>query len=145
MCSYNTSVHEATKCTPYQLVFGKFARERSSEPLSQNEILQTYNDYLINFVTKLHGMRTQAKENLITAKEKTKMYYNRKIYPLEIKIEDNIFLLQRGKIKKLDNQYTGPHEVLNILGKGNVKINIKGKPTVIHVNRLKRSHKYINL
>ena len=54
--SYNTSVHEATKCTPYELVFGKLAREPSSEPLSQNEKFQTYVDYLINFVTQLHQM-----------------------------------------------------------------------------------------
>ena len=59
---------------------------------------------------------------------------------MEIKIRDNVFLLRGGKIKKLDNQYTEPHEVLDVLGKGNVKIDIKGKPTVVHVNRIKRSH-----
>ena len=120
--------------------FGKLARKPSSEPLSQNEKLQTYDDYLIIFVTQLHEMQTQARENLITAKEKSKMYHERKVNPLEIKIGDNVFLLKGGKIKKLDNQYTGPHEVLDALGKGNVRINIKGKPTVVHVNRIKRSH-----
>ena len=70
MFSCNTSVHEGTKCTPYELVFGKLAREPSSEPLSQQEKLQTYDDYLINFVTQLHEMRTQPRENLITAKER---------------------------------------------------------------------------
>ena len=85
-------------------------------------------------------MRTHARENLITAKEKLKMYHDRKINPLEIKIVDNVFLLKGGKTKKLDSQYTGPHEVLYVLGKGNVKINIKGKPIVVHVNRIKRSH-----
>ena len=67
------------------------------------------------------------------------MYHDRKINPLEIKIEDNVFLLKGGKIKKLDNQCTGPHELLGVLGKGYVKINMKGKPIVVHVNRLKRS------
>ena len=73
MFSYNTSVHEATKCTPYQLVFGQLAREPSSEPLSENEKLQTYDDYLINFVTQLHEMRTQARENLMKAEGKSKI------------------------------------------------------------------------
>ena len=76
MFSYNRSVHEATKCTPYELFFGELAREPSSEPLTQNEKLQTYDDYLINFVTQLHEMRTQAIENLITAKERSKMYHD---------------------------------------------------------------------
>ena len=40
----------------------------------------------------------------------------------------------------MDNHYTGPYEVLDILGKGIEKINIKGKPTVVHVNQLNRSH-----
>ena len=64
MFSYNTSVHEGTKFTPYELVFGKLAREPSSEPLSQQEKLQNYDDYLISFVTQLHEMRTQPRENL---------------------------------------------------------------------------------
>ena len=67
----------------HELVFGKLAREPSSEPLSQQEKLQTYHDYLINFVTQLHEMRTQARENLISAKERSKMYDDRKINPLE--------------------------------------------------------------
>ena len=84
-------------------------------------------------------MRTQARENLISAKEKSKIYYDKKINPLLVKIEDNLFLLKGVKIKKLDSHYTGPYETLEVLGKGNVKISYKGKPTVVHINRLKRS------
>ena len=59
------------------MVFGKSAREPFSEALSQQEKLQTYDDYLINFVTKLHEMRKQTRENLISAKEKSKIYYDK--------------------------------------------------------------------
>ena len=45
-------------------------------------------------------MRTKGRENLISAKEKSKIYYNKKINPLEVKIGDNVFLLKGGKIKK---------------------------------------------
>ena len=78
MFSYNTNVYEGTKCTPYELVFGKLAHEPSSEPLSQQEKLKTYDDYLINFVTQLHEMSTQARKNLVSAKEKSKIYYDEK-------------------------------------------------------------------
>ena len=67
-------------------------------------------------------MRTKARENLITVKEKSKMSNDRKINPLEKKIVDNVFLLKGGKIKMLDNQYKGTHEVLDVLGKGNVNL-----------------------
>ena len=109
-------------------------------PVTQQEKLQIYDGYLMNFVTQLHEMRTQAKENLILAKEKWKIYHDKKINPLEVKIEDNAFLSKGGKIKKLDSHYTGPYEILEVLGKGNVKISYKGKPTVVHINRLRRSH-----
>ena len=56
------------------------------------------------------------------------MYHDRKTNLLKMKIGDNVFLLKGGKIKKLNNQYTA-----------------KGKPTVVHVNRLKRSHIYLYL
>ena len=85
-------------------------------------------------------MRTQARENLLSAKEKSKIYYDKKINPLGVKIGDNVFLLKGGKIKKFDSHYTGPYEILEVLGKGNVKISYKGKPTVVHITRLKRSH-----
>ena len=85
-------------------------------------------------------MRTQDRENVISAKEKSKIYYGKKINPLEVKIGDNVFLFEESKIIKLDSHYTGPYEILEVLGKGNVKISYKGKPTVVHINRLKRSH-----
>ena len=83
-------------------------------------------------------MRTQARKNLNSAKEKSKLYYDEKINPLEVKIGDNVFLFKGGKIKKLDSYYTGPYEILEVSGKGNVKISYKGKPTVVHINRLKQ-------
>ena len=33
-----------------------------------------------------HEMRTQARENLISVEEKSKIYYDRKINPLQVKI-----------------------------------------------------------
>ena len=57
-----------------------------------------------------------------------------------MKIGDNVFLLKEGEIKKRDNHYTGPYKVLEVLGKGFDKISYKGKPSVVHINRLKRSH-----
>ena len=88
-------------------------------------------------------MRTQARENLISLKKKTKIYDDKKINPLGVKIGDSAFLLKGVKIKKLDNDYTGPFEVLEVLRKGNFKINYKRKPTVVHINRLKRSHVHV--
>ena len=85
-------------------------------------------------------MQTQTRKNLISAKEKSKIYYDQKINPYKVEIGDNVLLLKGGKIEKLDKNYTRPYEILEIWGKGNVKISYAGKLTAVHISRLKRSH-----
>jgi len=50
----NTSLHEATKYTPYELVFGKIARIPSNELLAPEDKLASYDDYLINLYRQMH-------------------------------------------------------------------------------------------
>ena len=46
--SYNTMIHEGTRCTPYELVFGKLARQTSKEPLPEHEKLETCDDFNVD-------------------------------------------------------------------------------------------------
>ena len=85
-------------------------------------------------------MREIARQNLIAAKQKSKEYYDRKIYPQNFKIGDSVFLLEGGELRKFENQYSGTYEVLEILGKGNIKISIKNKPKIVNINRLRLSY-----
>ena len=57
MFSYNTSVHEGTKCTPYELVFGKLARLPSGDPLPEYEKILIYNMYMTKLITKFQDRR----------------------------------------------------------------------------------------
>ena len=86
--SYNTSVHEGTKCTPYELVLGKLARLPSNITPPEHEQLETYDMYMTKLITKLHQMHSIARDNLIAAKEKSKVYYDKKINPQNFKIGD---------------------------------------------------------
>ena len=43
--SYNTSVHEGTRYTPYEIVFGKLPRMPSYAPPTEGEQLPTYKNY----------------------------------------------------------------------------------------------------
>ncbi|KAL0130397.1 hypothetical protein PUN28_002219 [Cardiocondyla obscurior] len=124
MFNYNTCVHEATRHTPYELVFGKIARVPTDEPL----------------VTQLHNLQVNAFRNVTEAKEKSKKHYDKKINPKIFKPGDYVFLLKGPKPGKFGNQYTGPHEVLEILNKNNVRIRIKKNTKVVHPNRLRVSY-----
>jgi len=79
--NYNTSIHEATKHTLYELVFGKIARISSNELLAPEDKLASYNHYLIHLVTQLHAIQTNARKNIVETKFKSKKYYDRKISP----------------------------------------------------------------
>lgn len=103
--NYNTNVHEGTKHTPFEMVFGKIARTPSGIPLGEREKLATYDDYLIQLVTQIHEIQKLGRENLIQAKEKAKEYHDRKINAINFKVGEPVFLLKGPKPGKLGDHY----------------------------------------
>jgi len=136
--SYNTSIHESTGYTPYELVFGKLARQPSSE-ITDDMKEKTYDDYLYQLITNIHDLQELARECLIASKMKSKYYYDRKINPQAFQINDQIFLLNEPKRGKLGDQYSGPHIITDILPNGNIKIFVKGKSRIVHPNKLRKT------
>jgi len=101
------------------LVFRKIARIPSNGLLPPEDKLTNYDDYLINLITQLHALQTNAHENIIEAKIKSKKHYDKKINPQTFKPGDYVFLLKGPKPGKFGDQYTEPHEVLEILNRNN--------------------------
>lgn len=137
--SYNTSTHETTGYTPYELVFGKQARLPSSEIANNMENPKTTDDYLTQLMTDIYNLQELARKNIIASKIKSKRYYDRKINPQYFQIDDKVFLLCEPKKGKLGNQYSGPYTITDILPNGNIKLFIKRKQKIVHPNKLKRS------
>ncbi|KAG5311375.1 POL3 protein, partial [Pseudoatta argentina] len=54
-----------------------------------------------------------------------------------IKPGNYVFLLKEPKSDKFGDQYTGPHEVLEILNRYNIKIGIKKNSRIVHSKRLR--------
>lgn len=135
--SYNTSIHESTGYTPYELVFGKLARQPSSEITSDLKE-KTYDDYLYELITNIHDLQELARECLIASKIKSKYYYDKKINPQTFQINDQVFLLKEPKKGKLGDQYSGPHTITDILPNGNIKILVKGKLKIVHANKIRK-------
>jgi len=141
MLSYNTSVHEGTKYTPYELVFGRTAYISTSEPSLEGEPNITYVEYLTLLFNKLKHAQKVARDNLTMAKTKSKYYYDKKINPYIFNESDYIYLLKQSQKGKLDNQYIGPFVILDKIGNHNVKLAIGRKRTkIVHEDKLKKAN-----
>lgn len=86
MFSSNTSVHEGTRYTPYELVFGRVAEMPSGDPAANAGKDETYNQYLTTLFNKLKDTQALARENLRSAKVRSKTYYDRKSRPRDFRI-----------------------------------------------------------
>ncbi|KAM0735252.1 Retrovirus-related Pol polyprotein from transposon 17.6 [Formica fusca] len=137
MFAYNTSVHEGTNYTPYSLIFGHLPRTPSSSVIPEDATEQPYQDYLTNLFKILKNSQGLAKQNLIQSKEKSKIYYDKRINVQNFKVNDKVYLLKEPIKAKLDDQYTGPYKILEMLPMNNARIDFRGKPRVVHINKLK--------
>jgi len=140
MFSYNTSVHEGANYSPYELVFGRIARLPSAHPLIEENIEPTYHEYITNLFHKIRDLQTQAHLNLVQAKERSKKYYDRNINPRALEQGTLVYLLKEPRKGKFTDQYTGPHEVLELLPPSNVKLKIGNQTRIVHVDKVKLAH-----
>ena len=136
--SYNTSVHEGTKYTPHELVFGRVARVPTANPPMDEEQNESYSEYLSNLYNRLRDVQECAKENLIASKKRSKQYYDKRSRPYHFKVNDQVFLLKEPNKGKMTNQYVGPYTIIKVLPRNNVVIRISDKKTrVVHTDKLK--------
>lgn len=135
MLSYNTTVHEGTKFSPFHLVFGKDARLPSSFP--SIEVLETYGTYLSNLVVRLDELRSLAAKNLDTVKIRSKHYYDRKLNEKTFKSGDKVLFLREPRKHKFERYYDGSLEVVDIHNRNNVVYPDTGKRLVKHIDKIK--------
>jgi hypothetical protein len=136
---YNTSTHVATGYTPFELVYG-FKSELPSNLMGDPNPQYNYDDFLVELKSIVQTAHRTARERLITAKYKSKEYYDKHMEELSIKVGDKVLLrmtkLQRGRSIKLCSQWLGSHEVIS---KEGVNATIKKGRIIqkVHLNRLK--------
>ncbi|XP_025161027.1 uncharacterized protein LOC112589987 [Harpegnathos saltator] len=138
MFSYNSSVHEGTSYRPHELVFGKSVRTPSSDPPIEDNLSETYKDYLTTLFNRLKTTQELARENLCGAKARSKRYYDRNLNPQNFRVGSCVYLLKEPSKGKLGDQYSGPYRVLEVLRNNNIRISISENQTkIVHSNKLR--------
>ncbi|KAI4474720.1 hypothetical protein M0802_015474, partial [Mischocyttarus mexicanus] len=89
---------------------------------------------------------TLARQNLMGAKVKSKIYYDRNSRSQKLLVGQNVYLLKQPTTK-LGDQYSGPHQILEVLPKNNIKITYKNRSKIVHQDKYSRYSKdmYINV
>jgi len=132
---YNTTPHTAHKFTPYELVF-------SIQPVIPSSFLKppsqgyNYNDYVSDLRTRMQEARQMAKKHLIEAKLRSKANYDKHINPIELVIGDKVLMKNMKKKNKLEPNWIGPYEIVEVHEPVNVSIRKNNKIVRVHMNHL---------
>ena len=136
--AYNTSTHESTGISPYELVFGRTARTPLELDLGmplKNPCTQSEHSQSIR--RSLQSLRQIAQQNLIASRSRQKRYYDQQLkewvpYPV-----DSSVWLRRPKSWKFGRRWIGPYKVMSRKGVNYVIRSSDGKDKVVHHNNLK--------
>ncbi len=155
--AYNTSRHDSTIYTPFELMFGR----RCYLPIDVNTRNCNLEDFLkeyqkedrvknIDRLTKIRSVTLEkAKINIKKAQEKQKYHYDLKhatsnVYKIGAKVLLKDLLRKKRKGGKLDTKWLGPFVIRKNLGKGLYYIcddrNMKSCWKRVHGTHLKLYH-----
>ena len=138
--AYNTSIHNATKVTPFELVFGKIARTPSSFP--SYEKLETYGQYLQEFISRLTEIRNMTASNLIKVKQNFILNYDTMARSFLGKTGDKVYVQKKvRKHGKLDSKYYRLFEICKLLDKHTAILKNKNETLLKkHVDKLELAY-----
>ena len=140
MFAYNTSIHKATKFSPFKLTYGTDPRLPGF--ITPDVDRKFYGENTIDDLQNILKYTRQVafsnnEENCMHYKE----YFDGKVRQNSYQIGQKVLLNEFNflhKNRKLAPKYTGPHEVTKVLHDTNVEVKLlNGRKTIVHVNRLK--------
>ena len=146
--AYNTSCHESTRYTPFEVMFGRKATLPIDIDVEKPEVLQSDSVIPTESVDVLTNIRItllkEVKNNISQAQQKQKEAYDRKhANPSTFEVGATVLKrdLTRKKRRggKLDPKWLGPYTIDKDLGKGCYQLSAIGNPKDI-VSRVNGGH-----
>jgi hypothetical protein len=147
--AYNTAVQASTKCTPFELVYGRLPKIPLDLviPDSSVDLHLSPQTYALFIKGDLELAYAQVSQVVELKSIKTKIRYDRVTRAASYKVGDKVRMLElaksKGKSKKLTRKWKGPFEVMEVISEQNLRIKAcskNGKSLIVHKNLLKRSY-----
>ena len=147
--AYNTSCHESTLHTPFDVMFGRKAIlpidldvERPNAAKLLEDIEEANTGQSLEVLTS-HRMEVlqEVKKNITLAQKKQKKQYDKKhsnaaCYSVGAKVLKKDFIRKRRKGGKMDSKWLGPYMIIKDIGKGFYKLPLCENPdkVIMRVN-----------
>ena len=146
--SYREVPQASTGFSPFELFYGRHVRgpldvlrEAWTEEGCGSEDDKNVLSYITEVRDRLVEMADLAQENVETAQQTQKKYYDRSARDRSFEPGDQVLLLLPTSPRKLEAAWQGPFRVLRKLGPVDYEIELEGrrkKRRVVHVNMLKK-------
>jgi hypothetical protein len=99
----------------------------------------SYDNYLYDLEQNLPESHKIAREKLIKSKMKSKEGYDKNENAIQIHVSDDLVLLKNNASKnKLNSLWTGPFEIIEVLGEENIVIQRGRRGVTVHENNVKK-------
>ena len=152
--AYNTAVHATTKCSPFELMFGRipklpidlvYDQTNETDMRAKYEVEWIASEFVDQQRREMRAMFDFAAANRDAAALKASALYDRTIRGIDFKIGDRVWLLDQstkvGVNPKLRPRWKGPYTVANLFNEVNAILKADGrskKLKVIHFSKLKK-------
>lgn len=146
--AYNTSKHESSKYTPFEVMFGRRAVlpvDISKKPLDEQPEMKEFDDDQIDLVMEERRERLgMVKENILNAQKKQKELYDRKhskpeVFSIGALVWKKDFTRKKRAGGKLESKWLGPYMITHSMGRGLYRLEDARDPTRV-VSRVNGVH-----
>ena len=141
-----SSPQETTKYTPFELVYGFTPKSlhtliKDSWLEDEHELDKPLEQYVIDLRTRILKTCSEANKATHIQQSKSKDRYDKSSKLQTLKVGDKVLLLLSKSNCKLEKQWQGPYNVVEIISPVNYKIMVNNKPKVFHINMLQKYYK----
>ena len=138
-----SSPQETTKYTPFELLYGFTPQTlhsliKDSWLGGDNEFDKPLEQYVMDLRARILKTCAEADNATLFQQNKSKERYDKSSNMRSLKVGDQVLLLLSKFNGKMEKQWQGPHDVIEVVSPVNYKINVNGKQRTFHINMLQK-------